>query len=113
MPAMPDRIRSGLSTMNWPLASPRRVGQRAENPRPRTNALVETLQVILFVRRMDVVVVEPKTHQHGVETERPLEIRDDRDRDARTHQDGFLARLLGQRALGGGEWLHVPIEGNG
>jgi hypothetical protein len=63
-------------------ASARRLSQRAENPRPRTNALVETLQVIFFVRRMDVVVVEPKTHQHGVETERALEIRDDRDRGA-------------------------------
>src|ERR1700738_4366724 len=113
MPAMPDRIRSGLSTMNWPLASARRLRQRRKNPRPRTNALVKTLQVIFFVRRMDVVVVEPKTHQHGVETERALEIRDDRDRGAGTHQDGFLAPLLGQCALGGGERLHVPIECNG
>jgi hypothetical protein len=63
-------------------ASARRLRQRAENPRPRANALVETLQVVFFVRRMDVVVVEPKTHQHGVETERALEIRDDRDRGA-------------------------------
>jgi hypothetical protein len=63
-------------------ASARRVGQRAENPRPRTNALVKTLQVVFFVRRMDVVVVETKADQHGVETERALEIRDDRDRGA-------------------------------
>src|SRR5712672_2666951 len=62
---------------------PRRVGQRRKYPRPRTNALVKTLQVIFFVRRMDVVVVEPKTHQHRIETERALEIRDDRDRGAR------------------------------
>jgi hypothetical protein len=59
---------------------PRRLRQRGENPRPRTNTLVETLEVVFFVRRMDVVVVEPKTDQHGIEAERALEIGNDRDR---------------------------------
>src|SRR5712671_4092160 len=61
---------------------PRRVGQRSQNSRPRTNALVEALQVVFFVRRMDVVVVQTEAHQHRVETERALEIRHDRDRGA-------------------------------
>src|ERR1700687_5794994 len=94
-------------------SSARRVSQRSENSRPRTNALVEALQVVFFVRRMDVVVVQTTTHQHRVETERALEIRHDRDRGAGTHQDRFLAPLLGQCALGRGERLHLPIERNG
>ena len=57
-----------------------RVRERGENSRPRTNALVEALQVVFFVRRMDVVVVQAEADQHGIETERALEIRHDRDR---------------------------------
>src|SRR5215213_11869899 len=91
-------------------ASPLRLGERAEDPRPGADALVKTFQVILLVRRMDVVVVEPKPYQHGVEAEGALEIGDDRDRGAGTHQHGFLAPLLGQRAARGGERLHVPVE---
>src|SRR5258708_3218650 len=89
---------------------PRRLGERSQNSRPRTDALVKALQVVFFVRRVDVVVVQSKTHQHGIEPKRALEIRNDRDRCAGAHQHGFLAPLLGQRALGGDQRLHVPVE---
>src|SRR5258707_8110092 len=38
--------------------SPRRVRECAENPRPRADAFVKTPQVVFFVRRVNVVVVE-------------------------------------------------------
>src|ERR1700676_3706542 len=88
----------------------RRVREGAENSRPRADALVETLQVVFFVRRMDVVVVQAKAHQHRVEPERALEVGDDRDRCAGTHQHGFLAPLFGQRAPSGDQRLHVPVQ---
>src|SRR6476660_1441132 len=88
----------------------RLIRERAQNPRPGADALVETLEVILLVRRMDVVVVEAEADQEAVEAERALEIRDDRDRGAGADQARLLAPFLGQRALGGGQRLHVPIE---
>src|SRR6267378_7219337 len=81
----------------------RRVGQGRKNPRPRTNALLKTLQVVFFVRGMDIVVVQTEADQHRIETEGALEVGDDRDRCAGSHQDRFLAPLLGQRTPGGGE----------
>src|SRR3954464_3532361 len=60
----------------------RRFRERRKNPRPGADALVEALEVVLLVRRMDVVVVEAEADQHGVEAERALEIRHDRDRAA-------------------------------
>src|SRR5882724_10449673 len=83
----------------------RRVRQRCENSRPRTNALVKTPEIVFFVRRMDVVVFQTETDEHGIETEGALEIRDDRDRRARADQQRFLAPLVRQRALGSGQRL--------
>jgi len=62
---------------------------------------VKTLQVVLLVRRMDVVVVEAEAHQHGIEAERALEIRDDRDRTSTTDQQRVLAHSSSARAGGG------------
>src|SRR6516225_8231566 len=59
---------------------------------------------------MDVVIIEPKPDQHRIEAEGALEVGYDRDRGAGAHQDRFLAPFLRQGALGGGEWLHVPVE---
>ncbi len=59
---------------------------------------------------MDVVVVESEAYQHRVQTERTLEVGDNRNRSARAHQDSFLAPLLAQCALGGGKRLHVPVK---
>ena len=58
----------------------RRLREGRENSRPGADALVEALQVVFLVRRMDVVVVEAEADQHGVEAERALEIGHDRDR---------------------------------
>ena len=54
--------------------------QRREDAGPGADALVVALEVVLLVRRMDVVVVETKADQEAVEAQRTLEIRDDRDR---------------------------------
>src|ERR1700732_1116603 len=89
---------------------PRQFRKLCKNPRPGADALVKALEVVLLVRRMDVVVVETKAHQHGIEAERAFEIRDDRDRGTRSDQERLLAPLLGQRAFGGGERLHVPVQ---
>src|SRR6478752_10855339 len=91
-------------------ALPRRLRERSQNPCPGADALVKTLEVVLLVRRMDVVVVETEANEKAVEAERALEIRDDRDRGAGTDQERLLAPFLGQRALGGRQRLHVPVE---
>src|SRR5882757_5479566 len=90
-----------------------RLRERAQNPRPGADALVEALEVVLLVRRMDVVVVEAEANQQAVEAERLLEIRDDRDRGAGADQKRLLAPFLGQRALGSRQRLHVPVERDG
>src|SRR6266540_1279119 len=87
-----------------------RLRERAQDPRPGADALVIALEIVLLVRRMDVVVVEAEADQHGVEAERALEIRDDRDRGTGADQKRFLAPLVRQRALGGSQRLHVPVE---
>src|SRR4051812_39393298 len=89
-----------------------RFRERSQNPRPGADALVEALEVILLVRRMDVVVVETEADQQAVEAERALEIRDDRDRGAGADQQRLLAPFLGQRAFGSRQRLHVPVERN-
>src|SRR6185503_20126659 len=90
-----------------------RLRERSQNPRPGADALVEALEVVLLVRRMDVVVVETEADQQTVEAEGLLEIRDDRDRGAGADQQRLLAPFLGQRALGGRQRLHVPVERDG
>src|SRR6185369_16684242 len=87
-----------------------RLRERAQDPRPGADALVEALEVVLLVRRMNVVVVETEADQQAVEAERTLEIRDDRDRGAGADQQRLLAPFLGQRTLGGRQRLHVPVE---
>src|SRR6266540_1305913 len=89
-----------------------RLRERAQNPRPGADALVITFQIVLLVRRMDVVVVEAEADQHSIEAERALEIRHDRDRRARADQQRLLAPFVRQRALGSGQRLHVPVERN-
>src|SRR6185312_16179703 len=79
-------------------------------PRPGADAFVEALEVVLLVRRMDVVVVEAEADQQAVEAERALEIGDDRDRRAGADQQRLLAPLLGQRAPRRRQRLHVPVE---
>src|SRR6476660_7257575 len=88
----------------------RLIRERAQNPRPGADALVETLEVILLVRRLDVVVVETEADEEAVEAERALEIRDDRDRGAGADQERLPAPLLGERAFGRRQRLHVPVE---
>src|SRR4051795_6084600 len=90
-----------------------RLRERAQNSRPGADALVEALEVVLLVRRMDVVVVEAEANRQAVEAERLLEIRDDRDRGAGADQKRLLAPFLGQRALGSRQRLHVPVERDG
>src|SRR3954470_22317338 len=105
--------RSGELLTRSPCGSlSRRLRQRREDARPGADALVEAFQVVLFVRRMDVVVVEAKADQQAVEAECSLEVGNDRDRCAGADQERFLAPLFRQRALGGGQWLHVPVERN-
>src|ERR1700758_661973 len=89
---------------------PRQLGERGKNARPGADALVEALQVVLLVRRMDVVVFEPEADQERLEPQRLLEIGDDRDRGAGADQKRLLAPFLRQRLFGGGERLHVPVE---
>src|SRR4029078_7908005 len=93
--------------------SARRLRERTQYPRPGADALVKTLEVVLLVRRMDVVVVETEADQQAVEAERFLEIRDDRDRGAGADQQRLLAPFLGQRAFGSRQRLHVPVERDG
>src|SRR5579859_3608227 len=57
--------------------------ERSENSRPGANTLVEAPEIVLLVRRMNVVIVERKADQKRVQTQRTLEVRDDRDRGAR------------------------------
>src|SRR6266481_2207722 len=90
----------------------RRVGECAQDPSPGADALVKTLEVVLLVRRMDVVVVETEADQYRIEPERALEIRHDRNRGAGADQERFLAPFVGQRALGSRQRLHVPVERN-
>ena len=72
-------LRKPLVPACWLLCL-RRVGERGQNSRPRADALVKAPQIILLVRRMDVVVFQAEPHHHGVEAEGTLEIGDDRDR---------------------------------
>src|ERR1700675_2275089 len=81
--------------------SARRLRERGEYPRPRADALVKTLAVVFFARRMSLVVVERQSHQQGIDPERALEIGDDRSRAARAHRLSFLAPPHRQRALSG------------
>src|SRR5690606_8898692 len=46
--------------------------QRGKDARPRADALVQTVEVVLLMRRMDIVVVQPEADQHAVEPERTL-----------------------------------------
>src|SRR5277367_3818421 len=92
---------------------PRQFGEFSEDARPGADALVEALQVVLLVWRMDVVVVETEADQQRVETERLLEVGDDRDRGAGADQNRLLAPLLRQRLAGGAERLHVPRQRDG
>src|SRR4029450_91844 len=87
--------------------------ERGEDTRPGADALVVALEVVLLVRRMDVVVVETKADQEAGEAEAALEIGDDRDRSAGADQNRFLAPLLGERAPGGSQRLHVPVKRDG
>src|SRR6476620_4711188 len=105
---------AGSAPAVWDLQtlSARRLRERAQDSRPGADALVEALQVVLLVRRMDVVVVEAEADQEAVEAERALEIRDDRDRGAGADQQRLVAPFLGKRALGSRQWLHVPVERN-
>jgi hypothetical protein len=77
---------------------------------PGADALVIARQVVLFVRRMDVVVVETEADQQAIKTERVLEIGDDRNRAAGADHDRLLAPLFGQGLLGGRKRLHGPVE---
>src|SRR6476619_2217682 len=92
-----DRFRYALPILltTPPCNSARHLGERRQNPRPRADAFVKAFEVVFLVRRMDVIVVEAKADQHGVEAERALEIGDDRDRGAGADQERFLAPLLG------------------
>src|SRR5690349_9971196 len=56
--------------------------QRGEDTGPGADAFLEAAQIVLLVRRVDVVVIEAKADQQRVEPERTLEIGDDRDRGA-------------------------------
>src|SRR6516165_5150573 len=92
--------------------SPLELRERGEDARPGADALVKALQIVLLVRRMDVVVVEPEADQQRVDPEALLEVGDDRDRCAGADQERLLAPLIRQRALCGSERLHVPVERN-
>ena len=71
--------------------------QRRDDARPGARALVERGEVVLLVRRMHAVVVEPEADQQRVHAEHGLEIADDRDRAARADRDRLRAPLLGER----------------
>src|ERR1700761_1106980 len=90
------------------VALPRQLRKLRQNPRPGADALVEALEVVLLVRRMDVVVVEAEADQQRVQSQRLLEVGDDRDRGAGAEQYRLLAPLLRQRLLGRAKRLHVP-----
>ena len=63
-------------------------GASASAPRefaPTNECPCELCRSYFSFRRMDVVVVQAKADQHGVETERALEIRHDRDPRRRNH----------------------------
>src|SRR6186713_3283552 len=51
--------------------------QRREDAGPGADALLETPQVVLLVRRVDVVVIQSKTDQQRVQAKRALEVGDD------------------------------------
>src|SRR6516225_11591400 len=83
--------------------SSRQLRQRGKDARPGADALVKALQIVLLVRRMDVVVVEPEADQQRVDPEALLEVGDDRDRCAGADQERLPAPLIRQRALCGSE----------
>src|ERR1700759_2674277 len=92
--------------------SVRQFRERREDARPGADALVIARQVVLLVRRMDVVVVEAEADQERVEPERFLEIGHNRDRGAGAEQHGLLAPFLRQRLAGRAQRLHVPGQRN-
>src|SRR5918993_1426659 len=55
---------------------------RVEDAGPAPRPLVEALEVVFLVRRMDAVVVEAEADEKRVEAERALEVADDGDRAA-------------------------------
>src|SRR5690348_12364081 len=72
----------------------RQFGELGQDARPGADALVEALEVVFLVRRMDVVVVEAEADHQRVDTERPLEVGDHGDRGAGAEQHGLPAPLV-------------------
>src|SRR3954447_24336674 len=66
---------------------------------PGARALVEALQIVFLVRRVDAVVVETEADEERVETERALEVTADRDRATHPDDDRILVPLVVQRGL--------------
>src|SRR5689334_6210907 len=61
-------------------------GEGGDHPDPAPDALVEALEIVFLVGRVDGVVVERKADHQAVHPEHLLEIADDRDRAARAEQ---------------------------
>src|SRR4029079_10317969 len=91
----------------WPGRSRR---ERREDARPAARALVEARQVVLLVRRMHPVVVEPEADEERVEPERALEVADDRDRASGADRHSLGPPLLRQGLLRLLEDRHVVWE---
>src|SRR6202035_374702 len=55
---------------------PRQLRQCPEDARPGADALMEALEVVFLVRRVDIVVVETESNEQRIEAEGLLEIGD-------------------------------------
>src|SRR5260370_39036286 len=84
--------------------------QRLQNPRPASRALVEAREIVLFVRRVDAVVIQRKADQQRVDADEPLEIRNDRDRAPASDQNRLFAPFLGERGARFGKLSQPPIQ---
>src|SRR4029450_6450730 len=81
-----------------------------ENARPAPDALVEALEVELFVRRMDAIVVKREADEQGVHPQHIFEVGHDRNRPSCAHCHRLVppcfsedAPLLGERPIFKGE----------
>ena len=75
-------------------------GQCVEHADPASDALVKGTKVVLFVRRVDLVIVESEADQHGRKTENLEEISCYRNRTPRADEGGFVGPLVRERLPG-------------
>ena len=86
------RIRPGVRPPQRPASSRNRI--------MRSDAQFEVLQMELLIRRMQVVIRQPKAHHHAGQTEVAVEVADDGNRSARADEHRVLAPDFVQRARG-------------